>query len=105
MDVARQMFPKTTVIPTAMDHNVCIRDEPTTHLLSGQNHVNTFHDSDFVQLDFPTDLQKNNNGHLLRYSKQAVRFLFGFVWMTFCCLVYIFQHSLYMDPGGVVTVS
>ena len=93
------MCPRTTIIPNAMDHNMHILDASTPHILIVQSGVNTFHSSDFVQLDFPIDSQKNNNGHPFRYSKQAVSFLFGFIWMTIGCLVYILQHSLCVDPG------
>ena len=96
INAAQQMYPSTTMIPTATNH---ILDESTPHLLSVQRDVKTFHSSDFNQLDFPINSQKNNNGHPFRYSKQAVSFLFVFIWMTIGCLVYIFQHSLCMDPG------
>ena len=68
-------------------------------ILDVQSDVSTFQSSDFNQLEFPIDPQKDNNGHPSRYSQQAVSFLFGFIWMTIGCLFYILQHSLCMDPG------
>ena len=96
INTTRQIYPSTTKMPTAMNH---ILDDSTPHLLDIQSDVSTFQSSDFNQLDFPIDPQKENNGHPSRYSQQAVSFLFGFIWMTIGCLVYILQHSLCMDPG------
>ena len=96
INVARQIYPSTTMMPTAMNH---ILDESSPYLLDVQSDVNPFQSSDFNQLDFPIDSQKDNNEHPFRYSKQTVSFLFGFIWMTISCLVYILQHSLCMNPG------
>ena len=68
-------------------------------ILDVQSDVSTFQSSDFNQLDFFIDPQKDNNGHPSRYSQQAVSFLFGFIWMTIGCLIFILQYSLCMDPG------
>ena len=96
INTTRQIYPSTTQLPTAMNHTL---DESTPHLLDVQSDVNTFQSSDFDQLDFPIEPQKDNNGHPSRYIQQAVSFLFGFLWMTIRCLIYILQHSLCMDPG------
>ena len=85
------------MMPTAMDHNMSILDEAITHYLSVPRDDNT--SSVLNQHAFHINLQKHNHGELFQYSKQAVGFLFGFIWMTIGCLAYILQHSPCMDPG------
>ena len=98
INVAKQVHP-SIMMPTAMEDNVHILDEPPPHLSSVQSDVSTLHSSDFNQLDFPVELQKNNSEHPFTYSERAVSCLSGFVWVTICCLIYILQYSLCMDPG------
>ena len=60
VNVAMQIYPSTT---TTMNY---ILDESTLHLLDVKSDVNTFHSSDFNQLDFPIDSPKDNIGHPFR---------------------------------------
>ena len=98
INVAKQVHP-SIMMPTAVENKMHILDEPPPHLLSVQSDVSTLYSSDFNQLDFPVELQKNNSEHPFIYSKQAVSCLSGFVSLIICCLIYILQHSLCMDPG------
>ena len=91
------MYPRTTMMPTAMDHNMSILDEAITHYLSVPRDDNT--SSVLNQHAFHINLQKHDDGQHFQSSKQAFSLPFCFVWMVIGCLVYMLQHSLCMNPG------
>ena len=69
INAAWQLYPSTTMIPTAMDHNMCILDEPITHHLNVPRDDNT--SSVLNQHALLMDLQKHDDGQLFQSSKQA----------------------------------